>query len=137
MAKSVPAFPLLDPLKTFNFDPPSPRPTSVPRITFLGLSDPAPIAETRLPMPGDPVSASALFRRLRATRRALDNLDAQARRFARWRARLAVSKPGPRRIVALRPGYPPGRRKRPIHEIDEILRDLHALAHYAMEPDTS
>jgi hypothetical protein len=37
----------------------------------------------------------------------------------------------------LRPGPPPGRRKRRIHPIDEILADCHALAWDAMKPDTS
>ena len=32
---------------------------------------------------------------------------------------------------------PPGRRKRQIHEVDEILADCHALAWDAMKPDTS
>ena len=37
----------------------------------------------------------------------------------------------------LRPGPPPGHRKRQIHAIDEILTDCHGLAWHAMKPDTS
>ncbi|MFZ2103256.1 MAG: hypothetical protein WAU86_22105, partial [Oricola sp.] len=60
-----------------------------------------------------------------------------AKRLARWRARLDLPSDRPRRLSPMRPGWPPGRRKRPIHEIDEILKDLHSLAVYAERKDTS
>jgi hypothetical protein len=37
----------------------------------------------------------------------------------------------------MRPGRPPGYRKRVLHEVDEILRECHALAHDAERQDTS
>lgn len=131
-----PAFPLFDPLKSFTVHRRR-RSTWIPRISTLGFSSPRPIPVKPVPGPGDPVGAQGLLRRLRAASHALNTLDAQARRLARWRARLALPRPGPQRIVVLRPGYPPGRRKRPIHEIDVVLADLQALALLAMRPDSS
>ena len=56
--------------------------------------------------------------------------------MARWRVRREAMK-APKFKSPLRPGPPPGRRKRPIHEVDEILADCHWLACGAMKPDTS
>jgi hypothetical protein len=42
------------------------------------------------------------------------------------------------RYSPMRPGWPPGFRRQPVHAIDDILRDLHSLARIAWEsPDTS
>jgi len=79
-----------------------------------------------------------------ALARALDDLPAQARRFARWRARrdLALANGRICRIAPLRGGYPygirrPGSRRR-AHDVDEVLRTVHGLAFWTMErPDTS
>jgi hypothetical protein len=44
----------------------------------------------------------------------------------------------PRRLWPLRPGRPPGWRRRPEHEVDEVLNNAHGLAFWALEhPDTS
>jgi hypothetical protein len=45
--------------------------------------------------------------------------------------------PNPKFKSPLRPGPPPGHRKRKIHPIDEILADCHWLAWDAMKSDTS
>jgi hypothetical protein len=37
----------------------------------------------------------------------------------------------------MRPGWPPGRRKRAFHEVDDVLRECHSLAHDAQREDTS
>jgi hypothetical protein len=78
-----------------------------------------------------PLDATHLGQRLNALMRALDNLPAQARRLVRWQARcdakLKASKPT--RISPMRPGLPPGWRERRIHEIDDVLRECHGLAH--------
>ena len=37
----------------------------------------------------------------------------------------------------LRPGHPPGYRRKPVHEVDEVLTECHGLACDAMRPDTS
>ena len=109
-------------------------------------------------------SMPRLGHRLAALASALDDMPAQAQRFARWQARRdrfrdrMPAQPsgrasGPvrfRRIWPLRPGRPPGgrlsefapgaRRLSRIREVDEVLAHAHALACYAMEqrrPDTS
>ena len=48
------------------------------------------------------------------------------------RPRLSTSE-----LTPLRPGRPPGYRRKPIHEVDEILADCDFLAWEAMKPDTS
>jgi hypothetical protein len=82
------------------------------------------------------VNAERVTGRLHALKSALDDLPGQARRMARWRVRRETMK-APKFKSPLRPGPPPGRRKRQIHPIDEVLDDLHALACWAMEPNTS
>ena len=110
-----------------------------PRIHFFPYDTlaprPRPVVEPP-PPPDGLVNAARLARRLQVLKAALDDLPHQARRMARWRARrkamtaLVFKTP-------LRPGPPPGRRKRHIHPIDEILDDCHALAWDALRADTS
>jgi hypothetical protein len=134
---TAPSLPLLDPLKTFACRPPRRRPKSFPRITFIGLTEPTPIPDDWFPSPDDPVDATGLCRRLTALKRALDDLPGQARRLARWRARrdLGLNRSG--RFNPMRPGWPPGHRKRPLHAVDDVLRECHSLAVYAQRQDTS
>ncbi len=58
--------------------------------------------------------------------------------MARWRARREAEK-APKFKSPLRPGQPPGHRRKPTHEIDNILAKCHWLAWEAMrlKPDTS
>ena len=67
---------------------------------------------------------------------ALADLPRQARRLVRWRMRQEKS-PNPSFKSPLRPGRPPGHRRRATHDIDELLSECHWLAHYAAMPDTS
>ncbi len=114
-----------------------------PRVLFLGpdsrLDDlwprPSPVAAPA-PPPDGLVNAERLSRRLHALKSALEDLPRQARRMARWRLRREAIKT-PVFRSPLRPGPPPGRRKRHIHPIDEILADCHGLAWEAEKPDTS
>ena len=114
-----------------------------PRILFFGpdsrldslWSVPEPTAAPARETDGL-VNARGLTRRLQILKLALDDLPRQARRMARWRVRRENMK-NPKFKSPLRPGPPPGRRKRHIHEVDEVLADCHALACWAMEPDTS
>ena len=112
-------------IHTFGSDPraaalwPTPRPVAVPA-----------------PPPDGLVNAKRLTRRLQALKLALDDLPRQARRMARWRLRREAA-PSPKFKSPLRPGHPPGHRKRPIHEVDEVLAECHWLAWDAMKPDTS
>ena len=150
------AFPLLDPLRNpFPRRRPRGKPsTSVPRCLHDLTGRHA--IRVRLPSPHDPIDATRLGQRLAALASALDDMPAQALRFARWRAhrdRMRGQPPSPgrfRRIWPLRPGRPPGgrlsrfdpvaRRLSRIREVDEVLAHAHAMALYALErprPDTS
>jgi hypothetical protein len=133
-----PSFQLFDPRKNFN----RPRHRKVTRLTprihvfpYDSLR-PAALPATALPPPDGLVNAASLTRRLQALKSALDDLPRQARRLARWRLRRekAIS---PKFRSPLRPGRPPGHRRKPVHEVDEILIECHGLAFDALKPDTS
>ena len=130
---------------------------SAPRILFFDAGRPAALPPP--PSPDDPLDATRLGLRLQALGSALDDLPAQARRLARWRARrdahrdaegaqsrhrdaeAAQSRHRVHRFSPLKPGSPPGlprraSRRRPFHEVHDILRVTHGLAFWAMErPD--
>jgi hypothetical protein len=143
---------LLDPMKyplriRRRYTPPH----AAPRI--LSLFSDAPYHRLPPPpSPTDPIGAARLMLRLEALGRVLDDLPAQAQRFARWRARNdavdARVKEGlqpwrPRRFWPLRGGRPPGgrlkcydpdaRRRKNTREIDEILAHCHSMALYALD----
>jgi len=115
-----------------------------PRIHIFG-NDPTvaailwparpPIADPT-PPPDGLVNAERLSRRLQALKLALEDLPRQARRLARWRVRRENAK-SPKFKSPLRPGHPPGYRRKPIHEVDEVLIECHGLACDALKPDTS
>ena len=114
-----------------------------PRIYFFGKDPrvvsvwPAPPPVAIPPPPPDGlVNGERISRRLLALKLALDDLPRQAKRLARWRVRREAM-PNPKFRSPLRPGPPPGHRKRQIHPIDEILADCHWLAWDAMRTDTS
>jgi hypothetical protein len=93
--------------------------------------------ETPKPEPEEGrVDATRLLRRLATLQRALETLPAQAKRMARWIARRARM-PGFIFRSPLRPGPPPGHRKRPTDEIDFVLNECHGLAWDALREDTS
>ncbi|MCC0043905.1 MAG: hypothetical protein H6892_05840 [Brucellaceae bacterium] len=132
----IPAFPLLDPLKRYSFEPPRHASKFMPRICVVGITEPAPIPEKPVCLPDDPVDATGLCRRLLSSRRALANLPREARRLARWyqrnRLRLLQTQ-GRGRVSPLRIGHPPGKRKRPNHLVDDILNECQALALDALD----
>ena len=88
------------------------------------------------PPPDGLVNAGRLSRRLQALKLALEDLPRQARRLARWRVRRENAKT-PKFRSPLRPGHPPGYRRKPVHEVDEVLIECHGLACDALRPDTS
>ena len=88
------------------------------------------------PPPDGLVTAARLNRRLQALKSALEDLPRQARRMARWRVRREAAK-APKFTSPLRPGQPPGHRRKPTHEIDGILTECHWLAWEALKPNTS
>ena len=114
-----------------------------PRILFLGPDSRVddlwpghpPVAAPVSP-PDGLVTAERINRRLQALKLALEDLPRQARRMARWRTRREAAK-SPKFRSPLRPGRPPGHRRKPIHEVDEVFTECHGLACWAMEPDTS
>ena len=138
-----PSFQLFDPRK--NFAAPHRRAFAriAPRIHLFG-SDPRvaalwaarPPAADPAPPPDGLVNAQHLSRRLQALKLALEDLPRQARRLARWRLRRETA-PSPKFKSPLRPGHPPGHRRKPVHEVDEVLIECHGLARDAMRPDTS
>jgi hypothetical protein len=112
-----------------------PRIHVFPYDTLVPIPRPAVVPP---PPPDGLVSAIRLTRRLQALKAALEDLPRQARRLARWRVRRENMK-SPKFKSPLRPGPPPGHRKRQIHEVDEVLANCHWLAWEAMrlKPDTS
>jgi hypothetical protein len=103
-------------------------------VTSMWLGRP-PVAKAAVP-PDGLVNAVPLTRRLETLKLALEDLPRQARRMARWQARREAM-PSPKFRSPLRPGPPPGRRRKPTHLVDEILNDCHGLAWDALKPDTS
>jgi hypothetical protein len=117
-----------------------------PRIRFLNWYDPRvaalfparpPVVEPP-PPPDGLASATRLHRRLIALKSALDDLPRQAKRLVRWQERRRASQDF-KSTSPLRPGHPPGYRRKPVHEVEEVLADCDWLADAAMKysPDTS
>ena len=141
----LPAFKLYDTRKDFPElrEPRVKYTKNPPRILFFGPDSrvddlwPAPQPAAAPVRPSDGlVNAERITRRLQALKLALDDLPRQARRMARWRQRRDAMS-GPVFKSPLRPGPPPGHRKRQIHPVDEVLADCHWLAWDAMRSDTS
>ena len=105
-----------------------------PRISAL-FPTPRPVVEPP-PPPDGRVSATRLHRRLKALKSALEDLPRQAKRLVRCQERRKAS-PSLKILVPLRSGHPPGYRRKPIHEVEEILTECDWLAWEAMKPDTS
>lgn len=119
------AFKLFDPLKSFD-----PEAIWDAEPVWESSFDLAP-SQTSIFAPTDTtLDATHLGQRLNALMRALDNLPHQARRLTRWQMKrdAALKALKPTRISPMRPGLPPGWRKRKVHEIDEVLRECHGLA---------
>ena len=92
--------------------------------------------QSLLSQPERMVDTAPLTQRLQILTSALEDLPRHAMRFARWRIRRENLK-SPKFTSPFRPGPPPGHRKKKTHEVDELLTECHALACYAMKPDTS
>ena len=138
-----PSFQLFDPRKNFAVLREETAPRFLPRILVFA-SDPRVAALWSAPQPvADPVElpdglvgAARLNRRLQALKAALEDLPRQARRLARWKVR-REKVPSPKFKSPLRPGHPPGYRRKPVHEVDAVLIECHGLACDALKPDTS
>ena len=135
------AFQLFDPREQFDFRPPDPAPKLLHVVNVYASGPLVPLFRQRrehpVPQPEDGlVSGRSLSRRLAAVQAALGDLPRQARRLARWRARQSKL-PTPNLISPIRPGRPPGHRKLPDHDVDDILINCHALAFDARAANTS
>lgn len=111
-----------------------------PRILFFD-HDPRVVALWPARKPAAPpddglVDSRRLRRRLEAVKLALEDLPRQARRLIRLQARREAD-PRLKYRLPVRYGRPPGRRKRPVHAVDHVLAECHALAQQAMGLDTS
>jgi hypothetical protein len=126
-ANPLPAFPLFDPFKPFG------HPWLEDGEDGQAGSWHGP--ETHLD-PDAMIDARALYRRIRTLERALQDLEGQAARLARWRARRSaessscsgLTRVRPRRFSPMRPGRPPGWRKRPKTPLEEVLKECDFLA---------
>ena len=140
---SRPSFQLFDPRKRFKPVRAMKFTRPVPRIHFFGhdprvaalFPAPRPVADPP-PPPDGLVGAARISRRLQALKLALDDLPRQAKRLVRWQQRRKAA-PDMKFLSPLRPGHPPGHRRKPIHEVDEVLIECDRLAWDAMKPDTS
>ena len=146
-----PSFQLFDPRKRFKpvgamkstwimprihvISPPDPTVASIFAARAARASSPAPAAAPAPPSDGL-VNAGRLTRRLQALKLALEDLPRQARRLARLLAR-REKVPTLKFKSPLRPGRAPGSRKKPTHQVDEVLTECHWLAWEALKPDTS
>ena len=118
------SFRLIDPRKRFGqARQPTGMNMGIPRISVPGLID-----AVRPEKPDDTFNAAALYRRIESLNSALKTLPRQARRLNRLMAQRAKAEPGPGRVGPIRPGHPPGFRKRAVEPVDDILRDCHHLA---------
>jgi hypothetical protein len=85
------------------------------------------------------IDAARLGRRLMAIKLALEDLPRQAKRLVRLKARRETLQQQGRPIFIspMRHGRPPGYRKKPRHEVDEVLIECHGLARDVERLDTS
>jgi hypothetical protein len=135
-ATKAPRFKLFDPRKRFDWlddQPAKQMPKALPRISVIGVS--APVFETPKQCHQD---SAALTRRLQVLQDALSDLPKQAKRLNRQMQKRKTAPAGPKRVPPLRPGLPPGFRQRPVHTVDHVLKECHALVlqHIALA-DTS
>ncbi len=127
-AARTPTFCLFDPLKHFTFEDDN---TAFPNGYFDHEE-----FQPHSMAPVLPVNATQLLIRMRALRGALESIQSQARRFARNNAKLKQAKLNqprnapfkPLRQSPIRPGLAPGWRQRPIHDVDDVLKECHLLA---------
>jgi hypothetical protein len=131
-------------LPTFQLFDPQPR-IVLPRIhmfnadgEFITIGPPLrPAKAPARPKSADGmVNAARVIRRLEALEAALGDLPRQARRLVRWRMREEKSE-NPSFKTPLRPGRPPGYRRRAVHLVDELLSECDWLAFRAAMADTS
>jgi hypothetical protein len=139
-------FPLFDTRKRFAQRRRPAGKRAMPRILniwpdphLVPLWQPQPTFAPAKPPDDGHVDAGRLSSRLEALKLALADLPRQARRLVRLKARReTMQKQGrPIFISPMRHGRPPGYRKKPRHEVDEVLIECHGLARDLERLDTS
>ncbi len=142
---SRPSFQLFDPQPRIVLPRRKRTPRAVPRIHFFNtdgefITIGPPIRPAKAPARAKSadgmVNAARVIRRLEALEAALADLPRQARRLVRWRMREEKSE-NPSFKTPLRPGRPPGYRRRAVHLVDELLSECDWLALRAVMADTS
>jgi hypothetical protein len=113
-------------------------PKAIPRIRSIPDPRLVPLFHKREDAPARDFSigANSLCRRLAAIKAALEDLQGQAKRLARWQARRRAME-RPKFTDPRRPGRPPGYRKEPKHDVDHVLIECDWLARDALRADTS
>jgi hypothetical protein len=139
---SRPSLPLFERRHRFDLKPRRTGPRPNPRLhgfnehgEFVTLWSAFPPAALK-PKDDGRIDAGRLCRRLEALKLALADLPRQARRLVRLRAR-RDKVPSLQFLSPLRPGRAPGSRRKPSHEVDEVLKECHWLAWEATRLDTS
>jgi hypothetical protein len=141
----VPSFQLFDPQPRIVLPRRRNPKRAVPRIHFFNtdgefITIGPPIRPAKAPARTKSadglVNATRVIRRLEALDAALTDLPRQAKRLVRWRMRQEKSE-NPSFQTPLRPGRPPGHRKRNTHLVDELLSECDWLAFRAAMTDTS
>ena len=138
----APAFRLIDPRKAFDLFPDRPKYARGPgpRITVFGSDDPVfdrsdlyAYQERLNRVPSEDVNAARLCARMNALVRALEDLPKQAQRMVALQDRMKRrrERTGKPNLHPLRPGLPPGFRRRQKHEVDEVLAECHQLVRMA------
>jgi hypothetical protein len=131
------SFPLFDKRKSFDFIK-----TENPLLVYVKTYESNPFNpfssfyQSRPAQQDDSGKAPQLSRRLAAVAHALENLQQQARRMARWKLRRKTIE-NPKFTTPLRPGPPPGHRSKPTVEIDYVLQECHGLACDALREESS
>lgn len=134
------SFQLFDSRKAFGDPDDMPTAISGPHIRFIDALSPRQVFLAKFINPREATCSEAetlrIRHRLGLLARALEQLAREAKRMARWQKRRAQMQ-SPAFVFPLRPGPPPGHHQRPGEDIDNILRECHALAWMALQPDTS
>lgn len=119
------SFALFDPRKRFDLLRKTSR--GMPAVTVFGPEsiENRPLVKSAV---ASPQGTEAIRRRIMAARAALGDLPKQALRLARRRAK-RLSGNGAAALSPMRPGWPPGYREGRRGAVQELLSDVHRLAH--------
>jgi hypothetical protein len=137
---STPAFDMFDPLKKFGYcgfyDDDEWEALQAQKAAAGPLAIPEADPLKRM----DPVNALSLWKRIQALHHGLENFDAYVASYKIWYARQRyqlknnLKLTGRKRLGLMRGGYAPGYVPKGKHEVHDVLRDVHSLAHGLLSP---